>query len=145
MKQRVTLPQSLGGLKAWLKGSDEGKALLRELTEEAIEMRLGKKPKVLVVLRKLNGHPGIQVYTEEGVLVQVTELPDVENDTPEIESSLDELLELRLHRSWKHMLGLPAKRIQEAVFSGTTLADWLWYTELGVAVKAIRETETTEK
>jgi hypothetical protein len=55
------------------------------------------------------------------------------------------LLELKLPRSWKHLMSLPAKRIQEAAFSETSLDECLYYTEIGVVLKVIREALNKEK
>lgn len=150
MAGNAILPSTSQGLRAWFKGTVEGRELLRELTEEAFEGRLEEKcracqklrpyPKVLVVLRRLGQFPGAEVYTEEGVTVRFLELPDVSSHL----SLLEELIEVRLPRNWRHMVWLPAKRIHGEVFRGMSLAESLRHTERGVALKEIR-TNLTEK
>lgn len=148
MKQKVTLPGTLLGLRSWLKGSEQGRELLGELTEEAFEKVLEDKcrscenirpyPKVLVVLRRLGRFPGVEVYTEEGVAVRFLELPDTDLD-------LEELIEVRLPRNWRHLVGLPAKRIHSEVFRGMSLVEALRHTERYVALREIRTTLTERK
>ncbi len=147
MTQKDTLPSTSQGLRAWLKGSVEGKTLLSELTEEAFEERLEEKcrscqsirpyPKVLVVLRRLGRFAGAEVYTEEGTTVRFLELPDVSEQNG---AALEELIEVSLPRNWRHMVGLPSKRIHSEVFRGVALQEAFRHTERGVALKEIRAT-----
>lgn len=152
MARKSTLPSTVQGLRVWLKGSTEGKALLRELTDKAFEERVEEKcrtcenmrpyPKVLVVLRRLGRHPGAEVYTEDGVSVRFLELPDVSSD--EASGRLaEELIEVRLPRNWRHMTGLPAKRISSGVFRGVPLTEALRHSERGAALKEIRNVTRT--
>ena len=148
MTRKTTLPSTVLGLRSWLKGSAEGKALLSELTQKAFEEREEAKcracenmrpyPKVLVVLRRLGQFPGVEVHAEEGVSIRLLELPDVSSDG-EIGKRVEELIETRLPRSWRHLSGLPAKRIAREVFRGMSLVEALRHVERGVALKEIQD------
>ena len=152
MKQKPTLPSTLLGLRAWLKGSVDGKAMLGELTEKAIQCVVEKRckacqdvrprpkqlPKVLVVQQMLGSHPGVTVYAEEGVLVRTRELPACEAG-----SLAEEYIELMLPRTWKKLMGLPAKRIRHGTYRGVSLTEWLYYAELGEAIREIWKVRAT--
>ena len=145
MTRKTTLPSTLPGLRAWLKGSEQGRALLAELTEEAFEKVIEDRcracqnirphpkvlSKVLVVQRRLGRFPGVMVYAEEGTSVRLLELPDMRADA-------EDYIELLIPKSWRHLMGLPAKRIHSDVFRGISLTEWLRYAELGEALREIR-------
>lgn len=154
MKQKATLPQTALGLRAWLKGTVQGRELLGMLTKEAIEEAQEEKcracenirpyPKVLVVLRRLGRFPGAQVYAEEGVTIRFLELPDVSAEG-KIGILVEELIELRLPRNWRHLMDLSANRITIQVFRGMTLQESLQHTERAVALREIREIQDIER
>ena len=81
-KQR--LPRTRGQLRAWLRGSQLGRSLLRELVEDVFEERcracergmITPRPKVLVVARRLGPLPGVEVYAERRAHVRLEELVD---------------------------------------------------------------------
>jgi hypothetical protein len=129
-KSTTTLPTNVKGLRAWLRGSAEGRAILREMCEEFLEekcrecQQMRPFPKVLVVMRRLGRFPGAQVYVQEGVTVRMVEMPDVP-DTEACEPRFEELLEWMLPKSWRSLLGLRARRIQSEVFRGVGLAEYL--------------------
>lgn len=149
MTERIKLPTSLRGLKAWLEGATQGRALLGILTAEALAKHLGERcrkchnmrpyPKALIVLRRLGEYPGAEVYAEEGVLVRFVELPEMSDER------VDEFIELRLPRNWRHLMGLPAKRIHSDVFRGMTLQECLRHTERAVALREIRTISEHER
>ncbi len=122
--------------------------MLAELAEKDFEERMETKcrscenirpyPKVLVVLRRLGQFPGAEVYTEDGVSVRFLEMPDASGDG-EIGRLTEELIEVSLPKNWRHLVGLPAKRIFRDVFRGVSLAEWLRYTELREAIREIRK------
>ena len=153
MARTTNLPSTAQGLRSWLKGSTEGRALLRELTEEAIEERLEAKcracesirpyPKVLVVLRRLGRFPGVEVYTEEGVSLRFLELPDIPA-TAKAEILAEEYIELMLSKNWRRLMDLPARRIHRTLFRGISLTEWLRYAELGEAIEEIRTMTLSE-
>jgi hypothetical protein len=135
------------GLRAWLKGSVQGRELLGELTDKAFKEGMEDKcracenirpyPKVLVVLRRLGRFPGAEVYAEEGVSIRFVEMPDVPSDG-EIGTLVEELIEVSVPRSWRYMIGLPAKRIVRDVFRGMSLVELLRHHERKLALKEIR-------
>lgn len=101
-------------IRAWLKGTAEGKKLVEELTQRAFEERHEEKCRacletrlfyrVLVVMRRLGEHPGVEVYSDPGVRVKVVELPNVESDVKEIEPLLRQLLVNRLPKYWRDLV-----------------------------------------
>ena len=121
--------------------------MLDELRPKAFEEALEEKcracqsvrpyPKVLVVLRRLGRFPGAEVYAEEGVSVRFLEMPDVSSDGA-IGRWVEELIEVKLPRNWRHLAGIPVKRISSEVFRGMSLDEVLRHTERGVALKEIR-------
>lgn len=152
MPRKTTIPSTLRGLRAWLKGSKQGRALRRELTEKASEEKTEAKcracqnirpyPKCLIVLRRLGTFPGVEVYTEPGTSVRLLELPEVRGDTPEIERLIEDMTGLKLPKNWRHMLNLPVKRIRSEVYRGIPLAEALRYVELGEAISEIHELQS---
>ncbi len=147
MARKTNLPRTPSGLRSWLKGSEQGRALLASLIEEALEKTMEAKcracenirpyPKVLVVLRRLGRFPGADVYVEEGVSVRLVELPEL-SDGSEVMRLAEELLALRLPKSWRYLIGLPAKRIQSEVFRGVSLEETLRYGELLTDIESLR-------
>ncbi len=140
------LPRTQAAVRAWLNGSTEGRSLLAALTREALEdvmlakceacqamwphpktlLKRGQFSKVLVVLRRLGRFPGAEVYSEDGVVVRMLELPEM---SACVEARAEELIAIRLPRTWRHMLALPAKRITCDVFRGISLTETLRYLE----------------
>ena len=130
------------GLRAWLRGSDEGRRLCAELASEAMEKRcracqeIAACPKVLVVLRRLGLYPGAEVYAEKGCTVRMMEMPDVSEG-----GLLDEWIESRLPRNWRHMTGLPSRRIDSEVFRGQSLQEVANYMGMAEAIREIQRRE----
>jgi len=149
MPREITLPNTLPCLRWRLKETQQGQALLGLLTKEAIEEEQEEKcracqairpfPKVLVVLRRLGNYPGAEVYAEEGVSVRFLELPEMSAEG-EIGKLAEEFIEVSVPRSWRHLVGLPAKRIRRDVFRGVSLSETVRYQEDAEAIREIRET-----
>ena len=149
-----TIPRTPTAIRAWLKGTENGRALLAMLTAESLETSLTAKcrecesirpyPKVLVVLRKLGRFPGAEVYTEEGASVRLLEMPDVSSND-NAGRLVEEYMELKLPKSWQGLMGLAAKRIQSEVFRGVSLSDTLRYSELRADIETLRKPLNKEK
>lgn len=133
---RLYIPRKLGRLRAWLRDTEAGRELVRDATEGFLESecRTCQKrrpyPKVLVVVRRLGRHPGVEVFHEKGVTVRLEELVDSEDDKA-MEILVEELLVHQLPRSWKTLVTC---RSDSQVFTGLTaerklrmveLRDWL--------------------
>ena len=112
-------------LYGWLRDTDQGKAIIRELApgflEEACRkcQRLRPYSKVLAVVRLLGCRPGVEVFYERGVTVKCIELVDSQDD-PATEILVEELLEHQLPRLWKPLVQC---RSDSQVFTGLT-AEW---------------------
>ena len=123
--RRPTFPTTIRQLKAWLRDTTVGRALMVLLTSEALENKcracenpqLATKPRVLVVVRRLGLHPGVEVYYENGVNVRLEELVDTKDDAA-VEALADELLAVQLPRYWQHLQ--TSCRSQSMVFTGLT-------------------------
>ncbi len=149
MPGRTTLPSTVQGLRAWLKGSEQGRALLGELTRESFDYEIETKcracenirpyPKVLVVLRRLGFYPGAEVYAEEGVSVRFLELPNISNENAEMAAAAEDYIEAQLPKSWRYLMGLPAKQIQSEVFRGLMLSELVRSAEDLDVLKVIRQ------
>jgi hypothetical protein len=122
--------------------------MVRELAKELLEekcqscQQIRPFPKVLVVLRKLGRHVGAEVYAERGVLVRCLELPVVRDDS-EIEPLVEQLIQAKLPKTWRHMTGLPSRQIQTEVFRGLTPEKALHHAEmLGLIRRLNRRAES---
>ena len=140
----ANLPTTVDGLRAWMKGATEGRAMFKELAAESLEekcracQQIRSGPKVLVVLRRLGNHPGAEVYAEDGVSIRFLELPDVPDDG-EFGLLIEQLVEAKLPKSWRCLLQLPAKRIQGEVFRAVTLAEAVRHEETLGLIREMRE------
>ena len=134
---KPTLPRTMAQLRGWLRDTEAGQKIIRELTSGSLEdecrkcQRVRPYPKVLAVVRRLGFKPGVEVFHERGVAVKCIELVDSEGD-PATEILVEELLEHQLPRSWKPLVG---RRSVSEVFTGLTverklemaeLRDWLY-------------------
>lgn len=137
------LPRTVNALRAWLRGSEEGQTLFRELASGFLEekcracQQIRPSRKVLVVLRRLGCFPGAEVYAETGVHVRVLELPDVPDDGPFTEWT-ERLMELDLPKSWKHILWVPERQVKRDVFRGVTVEKALRFHEELMLIRALR-------
>lgn len=124
-KQKPTIPQNAGHLAAWLRDTIEGRKILRDATEEFLEERclncaaVYRRPKVLVVVRRLGSRPGVEVFAERGVSVRIEEMVDTCDD-PAMERLAEELLVALLPNAWKSLPGCPGYMRQSQVFTGLT-------------------------
>jgi len=150
MARTTTLPGTQQAVRAWLKGTEQGRALLARLTGEAFEEALNAKcracenirpyPRVLIVLRRLGNYPGSEAYVDEGVSVRLVELPEI-SDRAEADGLVEEWIAERVPKSWRHLVRLPARRIHSEVFRGVSLAETLRYGELLDDIKTIKSME----
>ncbi len=132
------IPATQVAVRAWLKGSTEGRDLLHRMTQRLVEEAVEEKcrvcqqahpyPRVLVVLRRLGNHPGVEVYSGPGVLVHIEELPDAPG-TAACDLLLEQVLEIRLPKTWRWLLETRARRIHSGVFRAVSLDEWLYYLE----------------
>ena len=138
----TNLPRTTKGLKAWLRGSEEGRRLFAELASEFLEMRCRDCqerrpfPKVLIVLRRLGLYPGAEVYAEKGVLTRFVEMPDLPDDGT-LGPMLEEFIEASLPRNWRHMTGLPSKRIHGDVFRGLSVEEMASFADCADCIREI--------
>ncbi|WP_455387600.1 hypothetical protein [Petrachloros mirabilis] len=127
----TNLPTTARGLRAWLRDTDEGRRIVTESYSEALETKcrlceIGCPfPKVLVVLRRLGNYAGAEIYAEKGCLIKTLEMPDVPEEWPMAE----EWIEVNLPKHWRHMVALPAKRIESEVFRGLHVFEAACYEE----------------
>jgi ribosomal protein L36 len=144
MKRTTNLPRTVKGLRAWIKGTTEGRAILREMASELLEEKcracqmIGRNQRVLVVLRRLGNYPGAEVYAEDGVTVRFVELPDIPDDG-EFAGLTEQLIEVELPKNWKQMVSLPARRIQSDVWRGITVERALERHEDLMLIRALNE------
>ena len=143
-KRNSSLPTTAKGLRAWLKGTDEGQAILRDAAAEFLQEKcracqnMRPFPRVLIVLRRLGAHPGAEVYAEEGVTVRFMELPDVADDGC-LGELVERLIAAKLPKSWLPMTELPAKRIKSEVFRGITAEKALGASRVAAVLKQLQE------
>jgi hypothetical protein len=134
MPTNSNLPRTTKGLRAWLRGTTEGRATLNRMAKEFLEGRcrtcqkIRPYPKVLVVLRRIGDLPGAEVYAEEGVNLRFLELPDIPDDGDFVELT-ERLIELELPRNWRRLVNLPVKRIHRETFRGVTISEAIRYEE----------------
>jgi hypothetical protein len=111
-RRSTSFPRTKDQLRAWLKQTNDGKAILGALAEEALESRCREcqfalehptRPKVLVVVRRLERVFGVQVFQEKGVNLRVEEMLDTMDD-PTLETLCEEELVSRLPVSWKGLV-----------------------------------------
>lgn len=175
-EERTDLPWSDARTIAWLRDTKRGQTILRKASEKLVEQavkerleaecrtcqQLGSPPKVLVVVRRLGGWPGVEVFWEPGVMVRCEELVDSENDA-ELEVLCETLLRLQLPKPWKHLVdcrsdsmvfwGLSAEGRLEALDTLRVLREYKEFTQTdsnpkrtqGERLAATQETEAAQR
>ena len=136
------MPRTMGALKAWLRDTDDGRALIDGLTAGAFEERCRRcqgnarpLPKALVVLRRLGRHTGADVFADKGIAVRIEELIDTRDD-PVIEALADELLWTQVPQSWRHLLWRTPR--ESGVFRGLSATDLLRTQERLAWLRAVK-------
>ena len=126
-RKTSTFPSTPRTLRAWLRDTAEGKAIFAGLAEDFLERKcracqnIRPYPKVLVVLRRIGDKPGAEVYAEEGVTTRFLELPDIPDADAEFARMTEELIALKIPKGWRHLIQLPARRIQSEVYRGVSI------------------------
>ena len=128
-KQEPTIPQNAGQLTAWLRDTIEGRNIVREAADGLLEERcrdcaaVYRRPKVLVVARRLGGYTGVEVFAEKGVAVRIEEMVDT-RDSPAMERTAEELLVEQLPAAWKSLPDCPGYLRDTQIFSGMSESEW---------------------
>ncbi len=129
-------------MKAWLRDSNDGRALLAGLTARTIEEKCRRCegnarpfPKALVVLRRLGRYTGAEVFADEGISVRVEELIDTRDD-PAIERLALELLWAQLPRGWRGFSECSPR--YSGVFVGLSATDLLRTQERLAWLRAVK-------
>jgi len=140
MHEKQRIPQTLGRLRAWIRDTEAGREILREATSGLLEQKCRecqeatrRRPRVLVVARRLGRYAGVEVYAERGVTVRLEELIE-SHDDPAIERLLDDLLHWQLPKSWRPVLmrvpdrlafmGVTADQRLETLENAAMFRDW---------------------
>ena len=121
-QESATIPRYPGPLRRWLRDTVAGQTIVQEVAKDVLEKacrnceRLRPYPRVLVVVRRLGRHPGVEVYREKGITVRLEELVDSQDDAG-LERLVENLLRAQLPRSWKHLVDC---RSESMVFTELT-------------------------
>jgi hypothetical protein len=132
-------------LRAWLKGSTEGRGILNEVVDALLEekcrecqLALCRNQRVLVVLRRLGFRHGAEVYAENGVTVRMIELPDIPDDAEFVEG-IEELVKLELPKTWQGIMDVPSRQVKSDVFRGITVEQALEFSRDREVILAIKQ------